>query len=152
MFFGEYQHQVDAKFRIRMPSAFKDAFDKKFAFRVDKQGELCVYPAGELENVFGFLKNVSPFDVETRQLVSDYLSSFYFEEEDQQGRVMIPKELRAAADLGKDVVTFAAGDHVVVTNAQRRKATKNALSPEEVLQRLNQKYKNDEFKTRSGNA
>lgn len=145
MFFGEFTHQVDAKSRIRMPSAFKDDFAKKYAFRIQSEGVLSVYPAASLNEKFAFLSNASPFDVEAEKAISMFLRSFYVEEEDLQGRVMIPKSLRKAADLGKEIVIYAAGDHVNITSVKRHEEMFAVESTGDYMKKLDAMYKNHEF-------
>ena len=141
MFFGSYTHQVDAKNRIRIPTAFKSEFGGRYAFRVDEEGVLSVYPADKLQERYLFLNAVSPFDKEAGKLISIYLSGFYFAEDDPQGRVMIPKELRDKARLKKDIVIMSSNDHVNIVSKETFDKLNASVSDEEVLNKLDDIYK-----------
>ncbi len=144
MFFGKFFHQIDTKNRIRIPSAYKSDFNGKYAFRDGGDGVLAIYPAEGLNEKFSFIDSLSPFDVKARKLVRKYLSEFYFGEEDLQGRVMIPKELRKSLGINKDVVFLAAGDHVDMMSVERYEAEEDsadAMTNEELMSALDKLYK-----------
>ena len=101
---GEYFHQIDAKGRVRIPPKFKDALGQAVITRGTNG---CLFIFSETE----FRKQIEPraystdlFDeVGNRQL--RILASSAFELEiDDQGRSLLPKTLRDAIKIEKDVV------------------------------------------------
>ena len=141
MFWGEYAHQIDAKCRMRMPAPYKEKFNGKYAFRYFKDGVISVYPVDALDDRIAFIKSLSPFDEEIEDLVSDYTSAFYIVEDDPQGRVVIPKELRDAAALDKNIVIYAAGDHVNITSKSLREERKATTVNKDVNKKLDKLFK-----------
>ena len=142
MLAGEVVHQIDAKSRMRMPTLFKDEFDKKYAFRLVREGVLAVYPAKTLEERFAFMKQASMFDVELQDYIAEYMSAFTIVEEDLQGRIMIPKSLRTQAKLGKDIVTYGAADHVNITSVENREKDKANVDKQAMMRKLDEMFKN----------
>ena len=141
MFVSEYSHQIDAKSRMRMPAQFKSEFDGKYAFVIRQESILSVYPVSEIDRLKEYLDKVSTFDIEAENDIAEYLSSFRVVEEDPQGRIVVPKEFREEIGLGKDIVIYAAGDHVNITSAAHRKEMKAANKKGDLLKRLNERYK-----------
>ncbi|MBO4572562.1 MAG: hypothetical protein J5762_02170 [Clostridia bacterium] len=144
MFYGKYYHQIDAKFRMRMPAAYKSAFNGKYSFRSDGDGVLSVYPTDQLDERYSFVKSLSPFDKKASELISRYLSAFFDAEEDTHGRIMIPKELRNAAGIKKDIVIYSGGDHVNITsleNYDKLNGDGAAALSEEEMEQLDEIYK-----------
>jgi len=142
MFFGEYAHQLDAKFRMRMPSQYKSEFDGRYAFCLEQEDTLSVYPVKEIEEKCALLKSLAPFDEEVDELYSDYASGVHIVAEDPQGRIVIPAELRKDADLGKNIVIYAARDHVCITSKERRDERKKVTNRRDLTRRISELLKN----------
>lgn len=112
---GKYNHSVDAKGRLFVPSKLREELGETFYVTVGLDRCLSVYPMekwGEIEAHFKAL----PISKATR------LRSFFANatkcEPDKQGRFLIPAELRNYANL-KDEVTFIGQvDHAEIWNAE----------------------------------
>ena len=104
MFTGEYEHSVDTKGRIIMPSKFRDALEGEFVVTLGLDGCLFIYPMDEWERFAEQLKEL-PGSREARQLQRYFLAGAASVEMDKQGRYLIPQKLRDAAGLTKDIVT-----------------------------------------------
>ncbi len=141
MFFGEFNHQVDAKNRIRIPFRFKEELGSEYVFCVLQEDVVSVYPIDAVEEKFGLLKEVSPFDADASDLVIACLSTFAKAEEDNQGRVIIPEVIREAVKLGKDIVSVGAGDHIKIMAKKKREDIKAKLSSKDALKKLDELYK-----------
>ena len=120
---------------------FKDEFDKLYAFRLVRDGVLAIYPAQELKERFALLKKASMFDEQLQDDIAEFMSEFIIVEEDLQGRIMIPKALRKAADLGKDIVVYSSADHVNVTSVENREKDKAKVDKKAMMNRLNDFFK-----------
>ncbi len=118
MFLGEYQHSVDDKGRLVMPSKFRDRLEKGCVVTKGQEHCLYVFPIDrweiEVERV-----NRLP---RTNRRNRDYARSFFGGASDQsldkQGRIQLPPTLRAFADLGKDVVVLGVADRLEVWNIE----------------------------------
>ncbi|WFR55006.1 division/cell wall cluster transcriptional repressor MraZ [Anaerocolumna sp. AGMB13025] len=103
MFMGEYNHTIDTKGRIIIPSKFRDALGDEFVVTQGLDGCLFVYPNEEWMNFVTQLKNL-PGSKEARQLQRYFMAGAATCEVDKQGRILIPNKLREQAGLEKDIV------------------------------------------------
>ncbi|MGD9901202.1 MAG: division/cell wall cluster transcriptional repressor MraZ [Spirochaetales bacterium] len=117
MFVGEYRHQMDEKFRLRMPAKFKKQLGKNFVVTKGTNGCLFVFSHADMKaHLLDKLNNVSIFDINAQKPLRVLLSSAFEVEEDNQGRFLIDKALRDFANLKKDVVFIGVGNHIEVWN------------------------------------
>jgi MraZ protein len=100
---GEYNHTIDTKGRIIVPSKFRDALGDEFVVTQGLDGCLFVYPNDEWMNFITQLKNL-PGSKEARQLQRYFMAGAATCEVDKQGRILIPTKLREQAGLEKDIV------------------------------------------------
>lgn len=103
MFTGEYNHTIDAKGRIIVPSKLREELGKVFVITRGLDGCLFVYPDEEWKNFVDKLKDL-PGTKQARKLQRAFLAAAAYCEIDKQGRVLIPANLREYAGLDKDVV------------------------------------------------
>lgn len=103
MFMGEYNHSIDPKGRIIIPSKFREALGDEFVVTLGLDGCLFVYPNEEWMNFVNQLKNL-PGTKEARQLQRYFMAGAATVEVDKQGRILIPNKLREQAGLEKDIV------------------------------------------------
>ena len=103
MFMGEYNHTIDEKGRIIVPSKFREALGENFVVTQGLDGCLFLYSYEEWENFVEGLKKL-PGNKEARQLQRYFMAGAAQCEVDKQGRILIPQKLRVQAGLLKDVV------------------------------------------------
>ena len=103
MFMGEYNHTIDTKGRIIIPSKFREALGDQFVVTLGLDGCLFVYPNEEWMNFVAQLKNL-PGSKEARQMQRYFMAGAADCEVDKQGRILIPNKLREHAGLEKDIV------------------------------------------------
>ena len=133
MLFGEYDHQVDAKNRIRIPARFKSTIVNNYVFVRGSTKCISIYPEEVFNNRYGKFTNVSVFDVEGQRALMEVLSSCYQACEDGQGRVVIPEKLRIYAGIDKDVVSIGMGDHVDMYSKEEREAMRTGKPYSEII-------------------
>lgn len=121
-FYGTFYHQVDAKNRIRIPARFKSSAPKGEPLYFFKHREDCfaVMPESALNNMMSVFEDANPLsagtDAEQNALTHIY-SLIADVEEDNQGRVTIPKLYRDAAHLSKDateVISIGRGSYIEI--------------------------------------
>ena len=118
MFLGQFNHTIDAKGRLIIPSKYREELGDNFI--ISKGYDECLYALDRdsFEEQFEKIKALPQSLKETRRL-----KRFYFDaveaEYDKQGRVLIPANLRAFAGLEKDVVLLGVGDKVEIWSAER---------------------------------
>ena len=118
MFMGEYNHTIDAKGRIIVPSKFRDSLGEHFVVTVGLDGCLFVYPNEEWQHFVEQLKNL-PGNKEARQLQRYFMAGAADCEVDKQGRILIPSKLREHASLVKDVVFVGVLSKIEIWSKER---------------------------------
>ena len=97
MFMGEYNHTVDAKGRLIIPSRFREELKNEFIVTKGLDGCLFVFPGNEWQIFEEKLKALPLTNKNARQFSRFFVA-------DKQGRILIPATLREFAGLEKDVV------------------------------------------------
>lgn len=117
MFLGEYQHSVDAKGRVVLPSRFRD--DLVAGCVVTKGQERCLYvfPVDRWETEVNQVNQLPRTNARNRQYARSFFASAIQQELDKQGRVQIPANLRDYAGITKDVAVLGVSDRVEIWDA-----------------------------------
>ena len=114
MFIGTYRHQFDEKSRLRMPSKFKEALGEGFIVAKGTNGCLFAFSKEKFEELYQKLSEIPMFDLEAQKPVRALLASAFETEEDKQGRILLPQELRSYAKMQKNIVTIGVGNRVEI--------------------------------------
>lgn len=114
MLIGTYRHSIDAKKRMRIPSKFKSELGSNCIITKGTGANLMVFSSEGFENLYEKLSNISIFDDEAQKPVRKFLSSAFEAEEDAQGRILLPKELVAHAEITKNIVFVGTGNRVEI--------------------------------------
>jgi MraZ protein len=108
MFRGSFEHNVDAKGRVSVPSKFRDIiaerYEGKLVLSIDLDRCVTVYPLEEWEQVEKKIQNVPQMQKEVKDYMRFVFSSATECELDRQGRILIPPALRERAGITKSVV------------------------------------------------
>jgi len=120
MFIGEYEHSIDAKNRIIIPSKFREGLGEKFIITKGlEQGCLLVFPMEEWQNFEEKLKSL-PFGSKEARTFSRYFFSSASEcEVDKQGRTLIASNLKEFAKLEKDIVIIGVSSRVEIWSKEK---------------------------------
>ena len=91
MFFltGEYDHQVDAKNRIRIPAKLKGK-EEKLYFSKGTNGCIFVFYDAAIKEKLEKLEEIKISDVEKQKGMRAFTKSLKLVEMDPQGRLVIP--------------------------------------------------------------
>ena len=114
MFMGSYDHSLDAKGRMIIPSKFREALGEKFVITRSPDPCLCIYDYPSWERFVQKLTQLPYNTREQRQLVRFFMSNACEVEPDRQGRVLIPQKLREHAHIEKNVVLMGVGARIEV--------------------------------------
>jgi MraZ protein len=117
MFLGEFQHTLDPKGRVILPSAFREALKEGLVMTVGLDNCLTVYSVSEWQRVVEGLRSLRSTDRKERSFARMITSSAHPETPDKQGRVTIPARLRDYAHLTKDVTVVGADARVELWNS-----------------------------------
>lgn len=104
MFMGEYNHTVDTKGRLIIPSRFRDELGDEFVVTKGLDGCLFVFPNNEWQAFEEKLKTLPLTNKSARQFARFFVAGATPCELDKQGRILLPGTLREFAGLEKDVV------------------------------------------------
>lgn len=118
MFMGEFDHSIDAKGRIIIPSKFREDLGDEFVVTAGLDGCLFVYPKTEWETFSMELAKL-PGTKEARQLQRYFLAKAAACEVDKQGRALIPMKLRECAGLDKDIVFVGVLNKIEIWSKER---------------------------------
>ncbi|MDE7224134.1 MAG: division/cell wall cluster transcriptional repressor MraZ [Acetatifactor sp.] len=114
MFMSEYNHTIDTKGRLIVPSKFRDQLGDEFVVTKGMDGCLFVY-ANEDWNAFEQkLTSLPLINKEARKFARFFLAGAAQVEVDKQGRILLPSNLREFAGLEKDVVLVGVGSRIEI--------------------------------------
>jgi len=105
MFMGEYNHTIDAKGRLIVPSKFREKLGEEFVVTKGLDDCLFVYPLEEWAHIEEAFRKVPLTNKKARDFVRFFFAGAASCEVDKQGRILIPATLRAYAGLDKEVVS-----------------------------------------------
>jgi len=114
LFYGEYQHSLDAKGRVIIPSKFREGLGEKFILTKGLDSCLFIYSLDEWSNLEAKLKTLPFTDKDVRAFVRFFFAGATECEVDKQGRILIPQNLRQYASLDKDVYIIGVSTRVEV--------------------------------------
>ncbi|NLY44434.1 MAG: division/cell wall cluster transcriptional repressor MraZ [Tissierella sp.] len=106
MFIGEYQHTLDTKGRIIVPSKFREELGDEFVITKGLDNCLFVYPQNEWKVLEDKLKTLPLTNKDARAFVRFFFSGACESTLDKQGRVLIPANLREHSKIDKDAVVI----------------------------------------------
>ena len=104
MFMGEYNHTVDTKGRLIIPSKFREQLGEEFIVTKGLDGCLFVFPQDEWLAFEEKLRTLPLTHKGARQFTRFFVAGATPCELDKQGRILLPATLREFAGLDKDVV------------------------------------------------
>ena len=120
MFQGSSQLTLDGKGRLSMPSRHRDALaascDGRLTLTRHPDGCLLVYPRPTWE---ARREQIAKLPFEARFLQRMLLGSATDVDLDSAGRILVPTELRSAAQLERDVMLLGMGAHFELWDATR---------------------------------
>lgn len=102
MFIGEYQHSIDVKGRLIIPSKFREKLGEVFIVTKGLDKCLFVFPADEWEKFEEKLKSLPISSKDARAFSRFFFAGAADCTLDKQGRIMIPNNLREYAQIDKD--------------------------------------------------
>ena len=119
MFMGEYNHTIDAKGRLIIPSKFRESLGDTFVVTKGLDGCLFVYENEEWNAFEEKLKSLPITNKEARQFVRFFLAGAAEVEVDKQGRILVPNILREFAQISKDVVLIGVASRIEIWSKER---------------------------------
>lgn len=136
MLIGEYEHSLDAKGRLIMPSKLRQDIGEKFIITKGLDGCLFVFSQNEWNNFETKLKTLPLSDKNARNFVRFFLSGATECEIDKQGRFLIPANLRESAKLEKDAMIVGVGTRLEIWNKETWLNCGENISADEIAENM----------------
>ena len=119
MFMGEYNHTVDAKGRLIVPSKFREQLGDEFVVTKGLDGCLFVYENTEWKALEEKLHALPLPNANARKFSRFFLAGATTCEVDKQGRILLPAVLREYAGIGKEAVLAGVLNRVEIWSKER---------------------------------
>lgn len=139
MFRGRYEHLIDTKGRLSVPSRFRETLNERYDSRLvltAYDGCLLVYPYTEWQRLEEKVSQLPEFKKDTRSFLRFFYSSATDCQIDKLGRVLIPQGLRDYAKLEKDVVLIGALKCIEIWSKPLWEKAASAASQEDIVNTL----------------
>ncbi|MFP3916374.1 division/cell wall cluster transcriptional repressor MraZ [Lysinibacillus telephonicus] len=114
MFMGEYQHSVDTKGRLIIPSKFREELGATFVITRGLDNCLFGYPMDEWRKLEEKLKELPMTKKDARAFARFFFSGATEVEIDKQGRINIPSTLATYAKLEKECVVLGVSSKIEI--------------------------------------
>ena len=114
MFIGEYQHAIDNKNRMIIPSKFREELGDKFVLTKGLDGCLYAYTLIEWKILEEKLKKLPLTSKDARAFVRFFFSGANEIDIDKQGRALIPQNLSEYATIEKDIVCIGVSTRIEI--------------------------------------
>lgn len=124
LFLGEYWVNFSGQGRIVVPKKIREALDKAKTFTLAKGFDRCLsgFKNADWEKETLKLMGNSALELQTAEMKRHFFSTATIVEIDEQGRIIIPKNLLEYVDLGRDeAVLIGVGTYFEIWNCERWK-------------------------------
>jgi MraZ protein len=119
MFLGEFEHSLDAKGRVILPAKFRDQLAMGGFVSKGRGGCLSVFTPEEFEAVASQVREQSKRGAKDLNAARSFFSGAAEINPDRQGRIAIPANLRAYADLTREVVVTGVFSRIEIWDKER---------------------------------
>lgn len=113
-FMSEYNHTIDAKGRMIIPSKYREGLGNKFVVTRGIDDCLFAYASEDWQQVTDKLSEMRITNSKARAFQRFLLGGATEVELDSQGRILLPGFLREHASMIKDVVLVGVGNHIEI--------------------------------------
>jgi MraZ protein len=118
-FFGRYEHSLDAKGRLILPSKFRPAFEQGAYLSQYNDRCLALWTGDDFEKQMAQMEESQHEGRDERNLARLWASGVHEVEIDKQGRMPIPAFLREYAQLTTEVLVHGAINRLELWNPQQ---------------------------------
>ncbi len=112
LFLGEYEYKIDNKNRFRLPSRFKKDVEGNLILTKGNDGCIFVLTNNEFDELIKKSKELPMFDSNLQKPLRLLFASASELEEDNQGRYLLPNNLKSYANIDKEVVFVGVGTRI----------------------------------------
>ena len=135
---GEFNHTVDAKGRMIIPSKLREQLGMSFVVTRGTDGCLFAYPNDEWDIFEGKLRQLPMTNENARKFKRFFQAGATDCEVDNQGRVLLPSNLRDFAGITKDVVIVGVGERAEIWSKDKwlKYSEEENLAADEIAARI----------------
>lgn len=119
MFMGEYNHSIDQKGRLIVPSKFREQLGNEFVVTKGLDGCLFVYSNEEWQRIEDKFREIPLTTKDARKFSRFFFAGAATCEVDKQGRILLPSNLREYAAIEKEVVSVGVLSRVEIWSKDR---------------------------------
>jgi len=122
LFRGRFEHTLDTKGRVSVPSKFREILSTNYderLFITNFDGCLWAYPAGEWQRVEDKVASLPQFKDEVKSLQRVFISASVECPIDSSGRVLLPPTLRKYAGISKSVILVGMTNRIEIWSRER---------------------------------
>lgn len=124
MFRGRFEHSLDSKGRLSIPSKFREILTTNYDERLvvtNFDNCLWAYPASEWKKVEDKVASLPQFKDEVKAFQRVFISAAAECSVDRAGRILIPQTLRDYASIEKDVILVGMTNRIEIWSGERWK-------------------------------
>ena len=114
MFKSQYNHTVDTKGRLIIPSKFREILGEQFVVTKGMDGCLFAFSNDDWKVFEEKLKALPITNKNARKFARFFLAGAADVEVDKQGRILLPQHLREFGEIDKDVVLVGVGSRIEI--------------------------------------
>ncbi len=137
-FMSEYNHTVDAKGRMIIPSKYREGLGEEFVVTRGIDDCLIAYALNEWQKVMDKLAEVRMTNRDAREFTRYLVGGATEVQTDTQGRILLPAFLREHAKLVKDVVLVGMGNHIEIWAKEKYQQVMEQTDINELAQKLDE--------------
>ncbi len=128
MFLGRYEHTIDEKGRITIPSDFREALGEAVFVTQGFDGNLQAFPPELFERMSNQVQAISFLGSNSRMLRRLLFSNAKEIKFDKAGRILIPAFLRETANLGEIAIVVGSGEYFEIWSPESWQAQQVSLN------------------------
>ncbi len=118
-FKGEYEHSIDEKGRVTLPSRFREGLQEGLVMAYWLESCIGVFSTEEFDKLTEKLNSMPESSKEVRSMARVLFSRASDGVADRQGRINIPANLRQMAGLDREVVIVGVRNHLEIWQKAR---------------------------------
>lgn len=118
MLVGTYEHKMDTKGRVVLPSRFREELGEGAIATIGIDRCVAIYSAEDWSTILEKLQQLPFSKGKTRDFTRLLLAMAHEIQFDSSGRALIPPHLRSHGKLSQDISVVGVGDHVELWNKE----------------------------------
>ena len=136
MLIGEYEHSLDAKGRLIMPSKLREDIGEKFIITKGLDGCLFAFSIEEWKIFEQKLRSLPISNKDARAFSRFFFAGAIDCEIDKQGRFLISSNLRDFAELTKEVVIIGMDSRIEIWSKEKWEEYNASQDSEDIAEKM----------------